>query len=97
MRFKVDMNEQVVRYLRLQCDKRERLAFADAMERVRQAPLANSEPAFDPKQSPYMARYFRFGANIALFQFDRARQKIRVLECQKRKRHPERKRPDQPP
>jgi hypothetical protein len=91
MRVKVELHPGVVWFLRRRCSDAEVDAFREALERVRQAPLTNSEPTFEPQHGRYMARFFRFAGNIALFQLDRARERIRVLECRRTRPRPERK------
>jgi hypothetical protein len=83
VRYKVDLSPDVVWFVRHQCNCEEQDAFFRALEIVRTQPVAWSEAASDAEVSPYMLRFFRFAANIALFEFDPGRSRIRVLECRR--------------
>ena len=62
----------------------ERDSFVSCLERVRRAPIKNSEASHDPERSDYMLRFFRFGSGdrwIAVFELDIGQDLIKVLEC----------------
>lgn len=62
----------------------DRDSFVSCLERVRRAPIRNSEASHDPGCSDYMLRFFRFGSGerwIAVFELDIGQNLIKVLEC----------------
>lgn len=84
MRIKVELHKNVVRYIRHECTEEQQGAFYGELERLRSDPVAlieDSEAIADPKRSRYMLRFFRFGENIAVFEYDTGKDRIRVLEC----------------
>jgi hypothetical protein len=83
MLVKVDLHEDVVWFIRHRCSKEEQLAFLLALEAVRKEPIAHSEALADPRLSRYMLRFFRFADCIALFKYDVAGNRIKVMECRR--------------
>lgn len=86
MRIKVELHRQVVRFVRHDANEDEANAFHEALHRLAADPVAlieNSEPLNCPGVSRYMLRFFRFGRCIAIFETNRARDRIRVRECQR--------------
>ena len=86
MRIKVELHKNVVRYIRHECTEEEQGAFFGELERLRSDPVTlieNSEAIADPELARYMLRFFRFGENIAIFEYDIGKNRIRVLECRK--------------
>jgi hypothetical protein len=83
MRLKVELSSDVVWFVRHRCNAEEQDAFYQGLEAVRSDPIEQSEATADPRVSQYILRFFRFGANLALFEFDPGRDQIRVLECRK--------------
>ncbi len=83
MRIKVELHTDAVWYIRHRCNREEAGSFYEGLEKVRLDPIANSQVIADPKVSRYMLRFFRFRGNIAVFEYDIARDHIRVLECRK--------------
>ena len=83
MRIKVELHPEVVWFIRHCCNDDEVDAFYEQLERVRSEPIENSEPMAEPSLSPYMLRFFRFRRNLALFEYDPAKRRIRVLECRR--------------
>jgi len=88
MRFKVELDRDVVWFIRKVCGPAVRKAFYDQLERVSTEPIANSEAYADPEKSRYMLRIFRFADCVAIFGYDPARNVIRVAECRLSKRQP---------
>ncbi|MCH7592340.1 MAG: hypothetical protein IH989_06140 [Planctomycetes bacterium] len=86
MRIKVELHREVVGFVRHDADESEIKAFYEALDRLAADPVAlieNSEPVRRPGVSRYMLRFFRFGRCIAIFETNRARDRIRVRECQR--------------
>lgn len=83
MRSKVELHSDVVWFVRHRCTEREKGKFYAVLEAVRNEPIANSEAIIDPRIRPHVLRSFRFGTNIAVFEWDPAKNRIRVLECRK--------------
>jgi hypothetical protein len=83
MRIKVELHPAVVKFIRRDCNERERDAFYEMLERLRQEPIKNSEFIYDPRLSRHALRFARFGMYMAIFQYDIAKQKIRVRICRK--------------
>ncbi len=83
MRIKVELHAEVVWFIRHRCNDSEVDAFYEQLEKLRSEPIENSEPMADPDLSAYMLRFFRFRLNLALFEYDPARNRIRVLECRR--------------
>ena len=64
-------------------------SFYERLRAVRDDPLKNSELYVDPAASRYCLRCFRFGRGvekIAIFEYDLARSRIRVIQCRLSKR-----------
>ena len=92
MWFKVELRKDVVWFLKHRCTDAEVTAFYEALQRLRDDPIENSQAVSDRRVSRYMLRFFRFGLNgIAIFQLDHAKDRIRVVEC---RRLPPRRRDD---
>jgi hypothetical protein len=85
MRIKVELHEDVVWFVKRRCTPDEAAAFYARLEDIRREPISNSESIADPTVSEFMLRFFRFGRNIAIFEYDIWNAQIRVLECQKPK------------
>lgn len=86
MRIKVELHRNVVRFIRHECTEKERGAFYSQLEKLRSDPVAlieNSEAIHDPQASRYMLRLFRFMDCIAIFEMNRARDRILVRQCQR--------------
>ncbi len=83
MRIKVELHKEVIRYLRRECDDEERRAFYYELRRVEEDAIGNSEAISDPTLSRYILRFFRFEGNIAIFQTNRARDRLKVERCQR--------------
>ncbi|MEE9295414.1 MAG: hypothetical protein V3W34_10695 [Phycisphaerae bacterium] len=81
MPIKVELHPDVEWFLRHRCNENEVDAFYERLEAIRTAPIQNSEALVDPKISQYVLRGFRFGVNIAAFEYDAAMNRIRVLVC----------------
>ena len=94
MYFKVELHRDVVWFLRHECTDAGREAFSERLKELRSDPIGTSEALADPQMSRYMLRFFRFGGNLAIFEFDRARERIRVRQCRKLCR--KRKAPEEP-
>jgi len=90
MRYKVELHPDVVWFVRKRCTPEEQAAFYSQLEAIRLEPIKNSEATSDPSLSRYMLRFFRFGTNIAIFQFDPGRDRIRVRECRRIQQKPRR-------
>lgn len=88
MRFKVELHPEVIDFVRHRCKENERVEFFAVCDRIAENPIKHSEPTTDPKLSRYPLRFARFGDYIAIFDFDRSRQWIRVRQC-RRLRKPE--------
>jgi hypothetical protein len=100
MLLKARLHDDVHWHLRHNCSQHEVESFVRQLNLVRQRPLENSEPIDDPELSRYKLRFFRFGNNIAVFQYDMTADRIYVLKC--RRVRPQRKRrresdPAEPP
>ncbi len=86
MRIKVEQHRVIVRFIRHEASEAERYAYYEQLARLRKDAVAlieNSEPVHDPEASRYMLRFFRFENCIAIFQTNRARDRIRVRQCQR--------------
>jgi len=84
MRIKVELHRDVVWYLKRRCNEKERAEFSAVQERIRSDPITlidETDAIFEPRLSTHMLRLFRFGNNVAVFRFDPARSKIKILEC----------------
>lgn len=86
MRIKVELHSDVVWYIRHRCTREEAALFYEGLDKIRVEPIEHSESIARPDRSRYMLRFFRFGRNIAIFEYDIGRNQIRVLECEKPKR-----------
>ena len=85
MRIKVELHPDVVWYIRKRCTPKEQDAFYRHLEKLRAEPIKHSELIVDPRLSRYVLRRFRFGANVAVLEYDIHKGRIRVLECRKAK------------
>ena len=86
MRVKAELHREVIWFIRHEADGAEVKAFYEQLERVSADPVAmieNSEPVRSPGVSRYMLRFFRFEGCIAVFETNRARDRLRVRECQR--------------
>lgn len=94
MPLRVDLHPDVVWFVRNRCNGLEQAAFAQATARVRAEPLRFSESLADPAISRFMLRFYRFGNCLAVFEYDPARNRMRVLQC-RRVRPPKRPAPQE--
>ena len=86
MRIKVELQREVVWFLKRECTTEERNAFYQQLEKLRSDPVAlieNSEAIHCPQQSRYMLRFFRFERCMAVFEMNRGRDRIRVRQCRR--------------
>lgn len=86
MRIKVELHREVVHFVRHEADDGEIKAFYEALDRLAADAVAlieHSEPVRRPGISRYMLRFFRFGRCIAIFETNRARDRIRVRLCER--------------
>ena len=84
MPVKVEMHADVVLFVRHRCTPEETDEFFRKLHKVRERPLASSEAHADPHLSRYVLRCFRFGRGvekIAIFAYEPAEDRIRVLKC----------------
>lgn len=81
MRIKVELHPDVVWFVRHRCTKREVEEFYERLEALRAEPIRHSEMAVDLRLKRYALRLFRFGVNVAVFEYNAAKNRIRVLEC----------------
>lgn len=94
MRIKVELHREVVWHIKHEFTAEERGGFYEQLERLRSDPVAlieNSEAIHDPEADRYMLRFFRFRDWIAIFEMNRARDRILVRQCRRlvRKRQQE--------
>ena len=83
MRFKVELNRSVSRFLKYECNATERVEFSALMRRLGEEPIKHSMAFRDPEISRFMIRRARFGSCVVVFNFDRARTKVRIRKCQR--------------
>lgn len=83
MLLKIELHRDVIRFIRHDCSEQERTAFYRMVNKLREEPIRHSEHMSDPRMSRYMLRFSRFGANFAVFQYDLARKRIRIVTCHK--------------
>lgn len=86
MRIKVELHREVTWFIRQEAGVTEVRAFYEQLWKVSADPVSlieHSEAAHQPKKSRYMLRFFRFERCIAIFETNRARDRIRVRECQR--------------
>jgi len=83
MRFKVELDRDVVWFIRHVCSPDERREFYDRLDRLRDDPFTDTAPCTDLATSRYVLRVFRFGGNIAVFRIDLSRETIRVRQCRR--------------
>ncbi len=91
MRIKVEQHRMVVWFIRHQASEAERYGYYEQLARLRKDAVAlieNSEPVHDPIASRYMLRFFRFKNCIAIFETNRARDRISVRVCQRLREKP---------
>jgi len=77
VRIKVELSPTAIYFLN-------QLAPVDRVRASPSAMLRLSEPCWDPAVSRYVLRRFAFGrgvAKIAIFEYDAARERMRVLIC----------------
>ena len=80
---KVELHRRVQWFVGYRCTTAEQDAFWDRLRRVVADPLRNSKHRSDPRLSRYMLRMFRFAGCLAIFEYDPATERIRVLECRR--------------
>lgn len=83
MRFRVELHRDVVWFIRHVCSPDERRDFQERLDRLRDDPLAESEPCTEIELSRWLLRVFRFGGNVAVFQLDLHRERILVRQCRR--------------
>lgn len=86
MRIKVELHPDVAWFIRRHCADEERRAFFEQLDNVRASPLdtiEHSEAIIEPELSRYVLRRFEFRGNVAVFEFNAAKDRIRVLECRR--------------
>ena len=86
MRIKVELHREVIWFIRHEATVTEVRAFYEQLWKLSADPVSlieHSEAAHQPKKSRYMLRFFRFESCIAIFETNRARDRIRVRECQR--------------
>lgn len=88
MAIRVELHPCVPRYLKECCNRADQDAFYECLARLRVDVSANSEPTYDPELSRYSLRFFRFGRHIAIFAYNIARDRVRVVECRRIKPRP---------
>lgn len=81
MLFKVELHPDVTWYIRHRCRRSVQDDFYRQLQAIRSEPINNSEAIDDPRLSRYLLRFFRFAGDLAIFELDLARSRIRVLEC----------------
>lgn len=82
MRFKVELHPDVQRFIQ-RCTSDERQQFRAMLQRISEDPIQHSTSSTNPKLSRYVVRFGRFGPYVAIFGFDRARETIRIRQCQR--------------
>jgi len=83
MPFKVELARKVAAFPRTLASD-ERIAFVLKVNQVAREPIKYSEPLRDPRLSPYVLRFFRFGRDerwIAAFDLDVPQNRLRIVEC----------------
>ena len=88
MRIKVELHRDVVWFVRHRCNDDEVDAFYEKLEKLRAEPIENSEAVSDRRLSRYMLRFFRFKQNIAIFEYNPARNRIRIRKCRRLRPQP---------
>ena len=83
MFFRVELRKDVVRFIRHYCTDKEVDAFYKAIRQISEDPIGRSEATYKPRLSRYMLHFFRFAENIAVFDLNIAKKRIRVLSCRK--------------
>ena len=85
MRIKVELHPDVVWFIRHRCTADEADAFYERLEAIRTAPIGKSDHITVAGLRAHELRFFRFGTIIAVFEYDPARNRIRVLQCRKQR------------
>ena len=88
MRIKAELHREVIWYIRHSCHDEERHEFYRRLDRVREDPIENSQETADPRVSPYILRFFEFGRNIAIFEYNPAKDRMIVRQCRKLRPRP---------
>lgn len=86
MRIKVELHRTVLWFLRHEASTGEIEVFYQRLGQLTTDPVAlieHSEAIHDPEASRYMLRFFRFEGCIAVFETNRARDRILVRQCQR--------------
>lgn len=83
MNIKVELHRDVVWFLRNKCNDMEVDAFYKQLEKIQSDFIKHSEAISDPKISRYMLRFFRFKNCIAIFESNRALDKLRIRLCRR--------------
>lgn len=79
----MELHPDVVWFIKHRCNRDEVDAFYRQLEALRREPIRNSEAIAEPRLSRYMLRFFRFTTSLAVFHYDAAKDRIRVLECRR--------------
>jgi hypothetical protein len=85
MRLMAELHPAVNWFVRRRCTDAERKAFYAELDRLRSDPVTlidGTEAYSDPERSRYMLRIFRFGPYLAILEFNAAKDRIRVVECE---------------
>ena len=83
MNIKMELHPDVAWYVRHRCNQDEQTEFFRQLELIHAEPIRHSEATVDARLSRYVLRFFRFGDNIAIFEFDARHSRVRVLECRR--------------
>ncbi len=86
MRIKVELHKTAERFVWRECNAEVRETFFAELDRVRDEPIKNSTVIVVPERSRYVLRAFLFAGCIAIFRYDIAKGRIRVIECRKQGR-----------
>jgi hypothetical protein len=94
---KVELHRRVRWFVGYGCTPAEQDAFFAQLKQVVADPIRHSEHQSDPRLSRYMLRMLRFGGCLAIFEYNTAAERIRVLECRRvRSGPPEREGEERP-
>ena len=79
----LELHPDVAYFIEHRCNQEEQTEFFRQLGLIRTEPIRHSEATMAPGLSRYVLRFFRFGDNIAIFEFDAGRARVRVLECRR--------------
>ena len=83
MSFRLELDRDVVWFIRHVCSPDEVQQFYDWLNRLRNDPFTDTESCTDRTLSRYALRLFRFGRNIGVFRIDLSKETIRVRQCRR--------------